>query len=66
MMANFLSGTDEMDKLTWFKARVEACGGDIEKFGSGNKPAGTGVRKAMQDVKSQAQEIRKAVIDKRE
>lgn len=53
----------EYEKL---KEIVEACAGDIEKFESGNKAAGTRVRKAMQDVKSQAQEVRKAVLNKRE
>jgi len=31
---------------------------DIEKFGQGNKSAGTRIRGAMQDIKSIAQEVR--------
>ena len=53
----------EYDKL---KEIVENCSGDIAKFKGGNKAAGTRVRKAMQDVKSQAQAVRQAVLKKRE
>ena len=31
---------------------------DVEKFHQGNKSAGTRVRKAMQDIKTLAQEVR--------
>ena len=31
---------------------------DVEKFGQGNKSAGTRVRKNMQDVKNLAQQVR--------
>ena len=31
---------------------------DLEKFGSGNKSAGTRVRKSMQSIKSMAQDVR--------
>ena len=31
---------------------------DVEKFGNGNKAAGTRIRKAMQQVKTTAQEVR--------
>ena len=31
---------------------------DIEKFNSGNKSAGTRVRKSMQSIKSMAQDVR--------
>ena len=34
---------------------------DITKFESGNNSAGTRIRKAMQDIKSIAQEVRVAV-----
>ncbi len=53
----------EFDKL---KEIVENCSGDIAKFEGDNKAAGTRVRKAMQDIKNQAQEVRKAVLKKRE
>jgi len=35
---------------------------DVEKFDSGNNAAGARIRKAMQNVKNKAQEIRVAVI----
>lgn len=53
----------EYDKL---KELVDACDGDIAKADGGNRSAGTRVRKAMQDIKAQAQELRKAILDKRE
>jgi|TARA_R100000541_G_scaffold52570_1_gene60322 hypothetical protein len=34
---------------------------DVEKFNKGNSAAGTRIRKAMQDVKGQAQDLRKKV-----
>lgn len=34
---------------------------DIDKFNNGNASAGTRIRKAMQDVKGQAQDLRKDV-----
>ena len=34
---------------------------DIAKFNNGNASAGTRIRKAMQDVKGQAQDLRVAV-----
>ncbi len=55
-----------MTEYTKLREIVEACAGDIEKFESGNKAAGTRIRKAMQDIKNQAQEVRKAVLQKRE
>jgi len=38
---------------------------DVKKAEGGNKAAGTRVRKAMQDVKNTAQEIRKSVLELR-
>lgn len=52
----------EFEKL---KEIVENCHEDIVKFYGGNKAAGTRVRKAMQDVKNQAQAVRQAVLKKR-
>ena len=34
---------------------------DVEKFNKGNKSAGTRIRKAMQELKGQAQDLRKEV-----
>lgn len=44
---------------------VEACSEDVAKAAGGNKAAGTRVRKAMQDIKSAAQEVRKKVLEDR-
>lgn len=52
----------EYDQL---KKIVENCSEDIVKFEAGNKAAGTRVRKGMQDIKSQAQTVRQAVLKKR-
>ena len=41
-------------------ADVEA---DVQKFDSGNNAAGGRVRKAMQDLKNLAQDLRKEVLD---
>ena len=34
---------------------------DVEKFGNGNKAAGTRIRKAMQEIKTLAQDVRTEV-----
>jgi len=39
---------------------------DVEKTDRGNKAAGTRVRKAMQEVKKLAQEVRNEVLEMRE
>lgn len=41
-------------------ADIEA---DVKKFTDGNNAAGSRVRKAMQDLKSLAQDLRKEVLD---
>jgi rhamnose utilization protein RhaD (predicted bifunctional aldolase and dehydrogenase) len=51
---------DRMIKL------VEEIREDIQKAEGGNKAAGTRVRKAMQEIKEAAQDIRKAVLIARE
>ncbi len=38
---------------------------DIKKAEGGNKAAGTRVRKYMQDIKNQAQEVRKKILEVR-
>jgi len=45
---------------------VEACREDVEKASSGNKAATARVRKAMQDIKNLAQEIRKEMLELRD
>ena len=45
---------------------VEAIRGDVEKAEKGNKAATSRVRKAMQDVKAIAQDIRKEMLELRD
>lgn len=46
------------------KAKVHEIAEDVEKFyGKGNNAAGTRIRKAMQEVKAIAQDIRKEIQD---
>jgi hypothetical protein len=47
------------------KQLVEACSEDVAKAAGGNKAAGTRVRKAMQDIKAAAQDVRKKVLEER-
>ncbi len=54
---------EEYEKL---KQLVEEIADDIYKAVGGNKAAGTRVRKAMQDIKSAAQEVRKKVLSLRD
>ena len=44
---------------------INDCQGDVTKFIDGNNSAGTRVRKAMQTVKSLAQEVRVEVQDQK-
>ena len=44
---------------------INDCQTDVTKFIEGNNSAGTRVRKAMQAVKSLAQDIRKEVQDQK-
>lgn len=54
---------EEYEKL---KRAVEAIADDVYKASGGNKAAGTRVRKAMQEIKSIAQEVRKRILEIRE
>lgn len=47
-------------------ALVDATRADVEKAEAGNKAACTRVRKAMQDMKNLAQEIRKEMLENRD
>ena len=40
---------------------LETLKADVDKFNNGNMSAGTRIRKAMQEVKGQAQDLRKEV-----
>jgi len=44
---------------------INSCQSDVSKFIDGNNSAGTRVRKAMQTVKSLAQDIRLEVQDQK-
>lgn len=55
-----------MENFAKVKEVVAAIEADVEKFYSaGNSAAGTRVRKAMQDLKGLAQEIRTEVTEKK-
>jgi galactokinase/mevalonate kinase-like predicted kinase len=48
------------------KRQVAEVEEDVRKAAGGNKAAGTRVRKAMQDIKNAAQELRVKVLENRE
>ncbi|KAA0215391.1 MAG: histone H1 [Leptolyngbya sp. PLA3] len=54
-----------MDRLDQLQQAIEAIREDYNKAKGGNKAAGTRVRKAMQDVKNLAQEIRQEMLEVR-
>ncbi|MHA4893397.1 histone H1 [Pedobacter sp. PWIIR3] len=55
-----------MDKFTTLKELVSSVEADVQKFyDGGNGAAGTRVRKAMQDLKTLAQDIRTEVTEKK-
>lgn len=55
-----------MEKFTKVKEILASVEADVEKFyNANNGAAGTRVRKAMQDLKNLAQEIRAEVTDKK-
>ena len=54
-----------METYELLKRKVEEVAEDMAKAFGGNKAAGTRVRKAMQEIKETAQEIRAKVLDMR-
>ncbi|MBN2446115.1 MAG: histone H1 [Phycisphaerae bacterium] len=54
-----------MEAYEKLKQLVEEVSEDVYKAVGGNKAAGTRVRKAMQDIKNAAQEVRKQILDLR-
>jgi hypothetical protein len=54
---------EAFDKLKMLVAQAEE---NVVKADKGNKAAGTRVRKAMQDIKAAAQEVRVKVLETRE
>jgi len=58
--------TTKMEKFSKVKEVIASIEADAEKFyNAGNAAAGTRVRKAMQDLKGLAQEIRTEVTEKK-
>lgn len=55
-----------MDEYNRLKRLVDDIAEDVKKAIGGNKAAGTRVRKAMQDIKNTAQEVRKKILGIRE
>ncbi len=45
------------------KQTIAEAEADVKKFAEGNNAAGARVRKAMQDLKNMAQELRKEVLE---
>lgn len=54
-----------MDEYNKLRQLVEEIAEDVYKAVGGNKAAGTRVRKAMQDIKNTAQDVRKKVLELR-
>lgn len=55
--------SDSFDKLA---AIIDSTREDVEKAEAGNKAATSRVRKAMQDIKAVAQDIRKEMLELRD
>lgn len=55
-----------MQEFDQLKASVEAAEADLAKAETGNKAAGTRVRKHMQEIKAAAQAVRAKVLEFRE
>lgn len=55
-----------MEDYETLKRLVKEIEDDVLKAEGGNKAAGTRVRKAMQEIKNVAQEVRKKVLTLRE
>ena len=54
-----------MQEYQQLKAMVLEVEEDLAKAEGGNKAAGTRVRKAMQEIKAMAQEVRKRLLEVR-
>ncbi len=54
-----------MEEYLKLKQLVEEISDDVYKAQGGNKAAGTRVRKAMQDIKNMAQEVRRKILEMR-
>ena len=54
-----------MDAFQQLRRLIDEAEDDVKKADGGNKAAGTRVRKKMQDIKNQAQDVRKQVLEGR-
>ena len=54
-----------MEKFSKVKELLASVEADVKKFNAGNSAAGTRVRKAMQDLKVLAQDIRAEVTERK-
>ena len=54
-----------MESIQKIQEVLDSAHADVEKFNNGNKSAGTRIRKAMQEIKSAAQDVRKDVLNLR-
>lgn len=54
-----------MQEFETLKQLIQTAEEDVAKAEGGNKAAGTRVRKAMQDIKNAAQEVRKKILEVR-
>ena len=54
-----------MQEFEQLKQLIQEAEEDLRKAEGGNKAAGTRVRKAMQDIKNLAQDVRKKILELR-
>jgi len=57
---------NDVDRLDQLQQAVEAIREDYNKAKGGNKAAGTRVRKAMQEIKNIAQQVRQEMLEVRQ
>ncbi len=54
-----------MNSFNELRRMIDDALDDVQKADGGNKAAGTRVRKKMREIKNQAQEVRKQVLESR-
>lgn len=65
-MSRFREERPSMESFEKLKQMVAMAEDDISKAEGGNKAAGTRARKALQDIRNAAQEIRKEILSLRD
>ncbi len=55
-----------LEKFEALRALINSAEEDMQKAAGGNRAAGTRVRKIMQQVKSDAQDLRVAILENRD